>query len=199
MRRPAPQLSPAWEATGASSSPLLPAAAHPAALPALGSAPHPFCGSQLGMVLLKAVVSVRLCQKNTFSNNRQVPLVETVSFSWDMSLVPGEWGLPTSALGTCTGDMSGSRLRPSGCAWVILTPQCSQVSCGCSQPEEQHKLSLGKPEALAAVFHVPAATGSTVVHQLTRTPLPIPCGMGVLKPECRSYSSSCCGNCGHSA
>lgn len=178
MPRPAPALSPAWEATGASSSPLLPAAAHPAALPALGSAPHPFCGSQLGMVLLKAVVSICLCQKNTFSNNRQVPLAETVSFSWDMSLVPGEWGVPTSALGTRTGDMSGSRLGPSGCAWVILTPQCSQVCRGCSQPEEQHKLSLGKPEALAAVFHVPAATGSTVVHQLTCTHLPIPCGTG---------------------
>lgn len=105
-------------------------------------------------------------------------MVETVSFSWGVSLVPGERGVPTSALGTCTGDMSVSSFRLLGFAWVILTPQSSQVSCGCSQPEEEHRLSLGKPEALATIFHVPAATGSTVIHQLTPTHLSIPRGMG---------------------
>lgn len=52
-----------------------------------------------------------------------------------------------------SGDVSGFGLC-LGNAYHPLTPQQSQVSCGYSQPEERNQLSVGKPAALATIFHI---------------------------------------------
>lgn len=113
MPRPAPALSPAWEATGASSSPLLPAAAHPAALPALGSAPHPFCGSQLGMVLLKAVVSICFVKRTHSPTTDRFPWLRQSVFPgigvWSLGNGVSPQVLWGHALGTCLGQDWGLR------------------------------------------------------------------------------------------